>query len=1199
MLEGWCSPGKPTHAPILQVAHTALDVLHRSSSSRHDPDEKSLLKQLRQSLETLQGQPEGRPLPNTELSPEARRINLFEQLARLLQILSERRPLVVIVHDLDHADPGTLELVRFLGSVLAPTAALCPARPFQGLLLLSCAEPPAPLQDRIWAEQVQLVTMKLSGLSAEAVQRYLASGEVVTRALEATGGNPRLLQDLIRGAAGRLSSAPTLDQELASEPDALAVARLLAVAGRPLAGSSLGELAHLNQADLSRAVASLASRGVVAKSYDDGELLLAFAQASEQTAIYGQIPPTQRQALHLRMGEYLHRGEALELETCAEHLLRGGAGARAVTATLKAGERLEIALSFTRAAELYEQALPLCQDQAQRETLLDKLVSLLEMTGELERALARAEELQAARPDDAEVGLRVARIQLLRDDFEAADRALGRVEAMVEARPRFDARLQCRAMSRRAEIQLSRGDASGALDTAVTALAACPGSAQGEVDPLRIHLLNTVGKLRQALGQDEAARRDLEQALTLAREAGRVDHELRAMGLLGQLEMSGGAYAAAESWYQQARALARQVGEHRLLGVYLQHLGVLAERRRDLGAALDHYQQAVGAFKRVGHRAYLAWVAVDLGKLYLDLGDVERARAMLELSRRLTSEERPEAASMNLDLLAGRIAMRELRLAEARTCFQRARSRAAASDQPDRQRRCALALAELELQHGEPGQALAILDGDGSMPEAGSQLADALTIKVQAELRLGKLEEAETHLVSLVEVAEATDDREASWQAPYLLAWLRGEQGQTAERRRLLVQAARREARALDGIPEHLQQSLADQPLRAALRRELAAAAVEAPSPSDINGNSGAARSRDNDPAHAGPEAGAIFEQIIGEHPKLLRVLRHVERVGPTNTTVLIRGESGTGKELIARAIHRTSARADRPMVAVNCGALVESLLLSELFGHEKGAFTGAAQRHKGRFEVADGGTIFLDEIGDVSPRTQAALLRVLQEREVSRVGGVQPIKVDVRVICATNRDLEAMVARGEFREDLYYRLRGVQLRLPALRERAADIPTLARHFLAEAAEGLDRPPVSFTAPAIDLLGRCAWPGNIRELKNVVRSALLLSDGEHLDVEDLAEYPELATLLVHQESAMAGEEAPDAPPDEGAASASYYQQVLSSGLSLREFKQRVELQCIEAALTETGGNITRAAKLLGIKRPRLSQIIKEHGLALN
>jgi DNA-binding NtrC family response regulator len=326
-----------------------------------------------------------------------------------------------------------------------------------------------------------------------------------------------------------------------------------------------------------------------------------------------------------------------------------------------------------------------------------------------------------------------------------------------------------------------------------------------------------------------------------------------------------------------------------------------------------------------------------------------------------------------------------------------------------------------------------------------------------------------------------------------------------------------------------------------------------------------------------------------------------VERVAPHDSLVLIRGESGTGKELVAEAIHDASPRRGRPFVKVNCGALVESLLLSELFGHERGAFTGALQRRKGRFELADGGTLFLDEIGDISPQTQVALLRVLQTHEFERVGGTQPVRVDVRIVCATNRDLEAMVAAGRFREDLYYRLKGIEIDLPPLRARAEDIPDLVRHFLAHIAEERHTAAKDVTPAAMDALARYAWPGNIRELENVVRSVTLFADGPAIEARDLVEYvgaPRVGSIsapLVPVAPAAA-QTAPAGPrPD--SSQGDVYAWAVQNGVSLRDLKRKIELDCITQALAECGGNITRAAERLGMKRPRLSQLLKEYGLS--
>src|SRR5262249_20926500 len=222
----------------------------------------------------------------------------------------------------------------------------------------------------------------------------------------------------------------------------------------------------------------------------------------------------------------------------------------------------------------------------------------------------------------------------------------------------------------------------------------------------------------------------------------------------------------------------------------------------------------------------------------------------------------------------------------------------------------------------------------------------------------------------------------------------------------------------------------------------------------------------------------SALQRMVGSDPSMVALVGAIRKVGQSDATVLVHGESGTGKELVAEALHEASPRRAGPLVKVNCAALVETLLLSELFGHEKGSFTGAAARRRGRFELAEGGTLFLDEIGDISPRTQVALLRVLQERTFERVGGVTPIRANVRIVCATHRDLKAMVARGEFREDLYYRLRGVVLEVPALRQRLTDLPAIAHAILTRIAGERGGAVQRLSPRAIEGLTRHPWPGN-------------------------------------------------------------------------------------------------------------------------
>ena len=306
----------------------------------------------------------------------------------------------------------------------------------------------------------------------------------------------------------------------------------------------------------------------------------------------------------------------------------------------------------------------------------------------------------------------------------------------------------------------------------------------------------------------------------------------------------------------------------------------------------------------------------------------------------------------------------------------------------------------------------------------------------------------------------------------------------------------------------------------------------------------------------ASPGPAAQFG-MVGDSPAMQTLLNNIALVAPSDATVLIHGESGTGKELVARALHASSARRDKALVTLNCGALNESLLESEMFGHEKGAFTGADKRREGRFVEANGGTLFLDEIGDISPLMQVRLLRAIQEREVQRVGSNQTISVDVRLIAATHRDLAEEVSAGRFRQDLYYRLNVVTIDMPPLRQRHEDIPQLAHYFLQRYAERNRKTVQGFTPQAMDLLIHYAWPGNIRELENAVERAVVLLTGEYISERELP-------------LAIVGASIPTSSTDEG------IQPLVE-----------VEKEVIQAALEKTGGNKTEAARQLGITRKTL------------
>jgi len=307
--------------------------------------------------------------------------------------------------------------------------------------------------------------------------------------------------------------------------------------------------------------------------------------------------------------------------------------------------------------------------------------------------------------------------------------------------------------------------------------------------------------------------------------------------------------------------------------------------------------------------------------------------------------------------------------------------------------------------------------------------------------------------------------------------------------------------------------------------------------------------------------------ELVGNSAPMRRLMDAIETVGPTDTSVLVTGESGTGKELVARAIHYASPRRYHPLVVIHCGALTETLLESELFGHEKGAFTGAQYRKKGKFEIAEGGTVFLDEIGDISLKTQTDLLRVLQEHEIARVGGNQQIKVDFRCIAATNKPLEQLVEEGRFRPDLFYRLNVFRIELPALRERREDIPLLADHFIHKFSKEMNKRIVRIAPAAMFLLQQHNWPGNIRELENAIERAMVVAQEPELREQD---------FMLKSKGAAA----------------------MNNGFDSRTLDD-IEKTHILRVLEECGGNQTRAAEILDIDRVTLHHKLKKYGWSKN
>src|SRR5512136_60969 len=327
---------------------------------------------------------------------------------------------------------------------------------------------------------------------------------------------------------------------------------------------------------------------------------------------------------------------------------------------------------------------------------------------------------------------------------------------------------------------------------------------------------------------------------------------------------------------------------------------------------------------------------------------------------------------------------------------------------------------------------------------------------------------------------------------------------------------------------------------------------------------------QENRALHKKLEENEGVPSIIGEHPKIKEIFRIINKIAPTGSTVLIYGESGTGKELVARAIHERSPRKDKPFFAINCAAIPESLMESELFGHEKGSFTGAGSREIGLFEAADKGTVFLDEIGELSVAMQAKLLRAIQEKEIRRVGGKVNIPIDVRIISATNRDLEVEIKKGSFRDDLYYRLNVIRLNLPPLRERGSDIATLADFFVRKYSSLTGNRMLGISKPALKILMNFSWPGNVRQLESIIERGVLMAESDYIQPEDLP-------AEVHEDASHSGQLPFDLPPE---------------GISIEELERDIIIKAMDRA----GWIIAKAAPLLGMSYKTLQYRLEKFGI---
>ncbi|MCU0691523.1 MAG: sigma 54-interacting transcriptional regulator [Polyangiaceae bacterium] len=971
-----------------------------------------------------------------------------------------------------------------------------------------------------------------------------------------------------RWSEGRIGHVPSEPRPQLSH-EAMALLSRLHLAARPWPEAALHQLAD------ARAISELDQCALVARHRGWVRLTRRATENAHEASADD----------YERVGEALAScfpQDAWAKARAGELLLQAGACARAEERFEDALHRFDNALARRHVWDAWTRGLRGVSDTSLSDSALHAARTALDCD-DVDVALDMAQRAARAHAHAFDACYVLGRSQLARGDVVAAQVSLDRA-----LRAAADDGLRAEAMAQLAEVAYVVGDLDRASQLAQQAM-------QGaQHDEVRLCARNTIGKVLLARSRwDEAdvhfagdEHRAGSCGLEVAQLRARVN---RAIALLSK-----GRSEQARAMLESVLADGERKRDLRATSFALSNLAVLAVGRHEYGEALRLSERAIDTRRKLGDKVGLARVVTNLAELRLRLGLVREAEQALSFGRQTLSPGLPSTRAAHFALVAARICLARGDTAAAGREVTAAITASSGSSDGAFAGECLRVAARIALEDGDVERAArALRDAERNVA---STFARAEVGLLRARLAQARGQNALELAVEALSAARDAGDDDLLRETSELLCVLYRVADEPEAARRHLDIAKHLRDEVASTLPEALR-------ARYLARRDL----------NRISALEDALRLVEQAPAQSTPPRRAAMptdpaSRFVGQHPSVVRLLSAVRKLARSDAPVLVHGESGTGKELIAEALHALSSRANGPIVKVNCAALVDTLLLSELFGHEKGSFTGASSRRRGRFELADGGTLLLDEIGDISARTQVALLRVLQDHCFERVGGSTPLRADVRIVCATNRDLDAMVAAGCFREDLYYRLSGVTLRVPPLRERATDIPRIASHLLQQVARERCEAPKQLAPDALDLLQRHSWPGNVRELDNVLRAASLFAETciitDDLIVEHIT--PGSGTFVAVDFPAT-----PTTPPFEPPTSAIFpsaaggddeptarlaYDQIRKQGTSLGDLKKTIERDCIRRALDESSGNITKAASLLGMKRPRLSQLVKHYGL---
>ncbi len=1143
--------------------------------------------------------------------------NLYsDTLCRLWAALTAEVPAVLMVVNAQHCPPSELKALNHLSSFFFadPIEQLTPEiaaiEEVRGRLVFLQNGPDFPID----FDGVPVVEIDLTEAAEESVREFLTDPDIVRRFVESTGGDPRRLGELVDSLPRdvrnfwlfRYDRLETLEQTLIN---------VLAVAGEPILVDTLHDAMSLLKASeyFARSLRSLTEMGFVARKISSGAVEVHVESPEFAQAVAESLSDKQRGDIHQALADAARAGDAGESRPAflAHHYLAAGNVAAGFEYGRRAAKRLISRRAYDRAQALLEMLLPFADQDDERAEIHAQLIEVHSALGNHRKALVHCGELdELAEDTTARVRLHCQTGQLLNriGEYEtAAERFVKAADAAAKADDLRE--LWIEAKLGEGEAMFSQGRHHAAEERAIEVIEQIedarqqPGRDRRMLDSSMLHARNLIGKVAILRGQCQKGRALFEKNRTLAGEWGWDDEIARAEANLGLVALQEKDFTDALERLQRAREMARTPAAIRRAYAWL-NLGIVHQRKGHYEEALRHYLEGLRASRQEGEEAGYGLAAYNLVTLYQDIGAFDRALSIID-----HLEERQQDASTTHfvgDLPAvvlGSILLDQRQYEEALEVFSRLTDvddESTASSLPASEARLRSVEAHLALGQRKAGER--IVD-DFVMPEEDSkqpQLEALFALgKILLALEDGDPETALSLGRDAADLARGAGHVRDALRISFGVARALQHVDRPEEARALLERELQELRERAKRVPEAHRADFYAVPLHQDLVELVRELKGEIPEEFDID------LTQDDAPAEVGKTADvddpgfkrwrSRYKDMIGETQRLHQLFRVIDRVAESDSPVLLQGESGTGKELMAEAVHTHSKRAGGPFIKVNCAAFVDELLISELFGHVKGAFTGAVCDKVGRFEMADGGTIFLDEIGDISPKTQVALLRVLQEGTFEKVGGTETQQVDVRVVCATNKNLEEMVKRGDFRLDLYYRLKGVVMEVPALRQRREDIPRLVTHFARIYAGG--QKPKQFSREVMRFLASYSWPGNIRELQNFVKSILLFVEGDTVEMNHLQEFseffaggevdfelPEIDYEVNLEEYEDIGETYED--PEEA-----LVEQIIAEGLSLASIKKRLELESIRRALIETGGNITKAAEILQMKRPRLSQIV--------